>query len=143
MPPILKRLTAVASSAALALSFLAVTPSAAQAGDDKLFKFIVGATALGIIAHGLSQNQRHHGQVSRHHHPPARTHHAPKHQHRAALLPQSCALSYHDRGARRAGYDGACLRHAGFRNLPGDCAIRSNHGRLYSANCLAQRGYRI
>lgn len=141
MPPILTKLTTMASTAALAMSLVAFTPSQAQAGDDKLFKFIVGATALGIIAHGLSQNQRHQGQTSRH--PAPRPHHAPKHYHHAAVLPQHCALSYHDRGTRRAGYDGTCLHHAGFRHLPGDCAVRSNHGRLYSANCLAQRGYRI
>lgn len=87
--PGLSRLTSLASATALALGLAAATPQPAQAGDDALFKFIVGATALGIIAHGLSRP----------------SHAAPRHHHGHAypVAPAACRVTYYQHGRRHTG----------------------------------------
>lgn len=64
----------------------------------------------------------------------------------ADVLPQHCALTYRQGGARLTGYDGACLEQAGLRRLPQACAMqargRQNRQTIYDADCLISVGYR-
>lgn len=64
----------------------------------------------------------------------------------ADVLPQHCALTYRQGGARLTGYDGACLEQAGLRRLPQACAMqargRQSRQTIYDADCLISVGYR-
>lgn len=78
-------------------------------------------------------------------HPP-RSQQPPAPPHRA-LLPEHCETSFRHRGERDRGYDPACLSRAGFRNLPGHCALevrgdRGGYRWVYSARCLTDAGFR-
>lgn len=60
-----------------------------------------------------------------------------------AHLPRHCEMTYRQRGMRVDGYDGACLRDAGLRNLPRHCRVSDRSGRQYfNADCLHDAGYR-
>ncbi|MFN3953941.1 MAG: hypothetical protein ACK4LQ_05755 [Pararhodobacter sp.] len=60
-----------------------------------------------------------------------------------AHLPRHCEMTYRQHGMRVDGYDGACLRDAGLRNLPRQCRVSDRSGRHYfNADCLNDAGYR-
>lgn len=60
-----------------------------------------------------------------------------------ARLPRHCEMVYRQSGMRIDGYDGACLRDAGLRNLPRQCRVSDRAGRHYfNAECLFDAGYR-
>jgi hypothetical protein len=132
-----KRLTACLAAAALAFTSLAASTSPARANDDALVKFLLGATAIAIIAAGTSKS-RGKSQSSKHAHP-HHYHHAPRH---AVFLPAHCQTSYRSKGKTYRAYKAGCLHHAGMRHLPHACLVSTHHGHVYRGHCLAQHGYR-
>ncbi len=75
---------------------------------------------------------------SGHHQPRARGH---GHGH-AKHLPDHCRTRYSYRGQQHWGYRSGCLQRARVRDLPQTCQVRQSDGRLYSAHCLRQHGFR-
>ena len=139
------RLTACLAAAALALTSFAASTTQARASDDAFVKFLLGATAIAIIAAGTSKSrsrssgpQKHHAQP-RHYHAPKAHAQPPR---RAVFLPRHCATSYRAHGKTHRAYQAGCLHHAGVRHLPHACLVSTRQGHVYGGHCLAQHGYR-
>lgn len=128
-----KHLTACLAAAALAFTSLAASTSPARANDDALVKFLLGATAIAIIAAGTSKSRR--KSQPKYHAPP-------HHHHRAHSLPAHCQTNYRAKGKTYRAYKAGCLHHAGMRHLPHACLVSTHHGHVYAGHCLAQHGYR-
>lgn len=69
-------------------------------------------------------------------------HAAPRPQPQPTVLPRQCAITYSYRGNHHRGFDAACLRRNGLRNLPQNCVVRGSNGNIYGAQCLRDAGYR-
>ncbi len=138
------RLTTCLAAAALAVTSLSASTTPARASDDAVVKFLLGATAIAIIAAGTSKSRSNPPKTHKQHAAP-RHHHAPKtHSHRsrhAVLLPQHCATRYRAHGKTYRAYQAGCLHHAGLRRLPSACLISTRSGHVYGGHCLSQHGY--
>jgi hypothetical protein len=123
------RSTALIAALAIVGTTMTFGSTPAQASDDALLKFLLGATAVAIVVHAASRAQ-------------GRQSHVPPGQARG--LPRHCreTLSIHRRHVEV--YNANCLNHAGLRHLPEQCyeVVRTNYGHraVYRARCL-ERNY--
>lgn len=136
-----RTLTSLTVAAALALGTLTVSATPAAADRRDIMRFVAGATALAIIANGLSQRQGHYGQYRA-----AEPHydHRPR-PHSRAVLPGHCRVTLREGHRTETAYRSGCLHDAGFRNLPHHCEtdVHTSHGwrSFYSEQCLINAGY--
>ncbi len=116
------RATSLLAVSALCIGAIATSATPASASDDRLLKFMLGATAAAVIIHSASRAQGHARPVQ------------------ARGLPQHCRETLGIHGRHVAVYNARCLHQAGFRNLAQHCreTIRTNHGlrSVYRAQCL-------
>lgn len=124
-----RSLTSTLAAGALALSGMLAAPSPAQANDD-LIKFLLGATAVAVIAHAARKGN---AQVVVT--PPANPH----------ALPEHCREILHVRHREVHVFNAQCLQNAHIRHLPDHCyeVVRTNHGNrgVYRAQCLSDAGF--
>jgi hypothetical protein len=136
---IIKTLTNLSLAGALALGTLTASAAPAAADRRDVMRFVAGATALAIIANGLSQRQGHYGQ-----HRTVEPHydHRPRSR---GVLPQHCRVTLREGHRTDSAYRSGCLGDAGFRHLPDHCetSVHTNHGwrSFYYEQCLINAGY--
>lgn len=128
-------ITSMIAAGAIFLASLGASATPAAADRD-IGRFIAGAIALGIIAHGLSNSGPSHRTQTYHY------------QHRPSnILPGYCRVQVRQHGHPRAAYDPQCLRHAGLHRLPRNCqfSVHTRHGwqHYMGERCLVQAGYRV
>ena len=145
----MKTLSAAALSLTLGLTSLGATATPAQANDD-LAKFLFGALAIGIIAHGINEananSTAHQPQVA--HPQPQRPHRPVITPNRAVHIPASCERQVQIENRVRNAYGAPCLRR---NNVPLDriasCAREGTiNGRpltYYTKACLRRAGHRV
>jgi hypothetical protein len=124
-----RSMTSTLAAAAVAVTGLTAAP--AQANDD-VIKFLLGATALAIVVHGVKSGN---AQV---HVPPVST---------PRTLPAECRETLQVRNRNVSVYNAQCLHNAHVRNLPAQCheVVRTNHGNrgIYRERCLQDAGWRV
>jgi hypothetical protein len=124
-----RSVTSSMAAAAVAAAGLAAAP--AQANDD-VIKFLLGATALAIVVHGVRSGNAavHVPQIST-----------------ARTLPVECRETLQVRKRHVQVYNAQCLNNAHVRNLPAQCheVVRTNHGNrgIYREQCLHDAGWRV
>jgi len=122
--------TGALTAAGVALAAMTLPAVPAQASDDALIKFLLGAAAVAIVIHAARSDggsrQDHMRQSSR-------------------ALPTDCQETWTVRHRNIALYNAQCLRNAGLRNLPRQCleTRRTDRGQrsVYRAACLYDAGY--
>ena len=124
-----RSLTSSLAAGALALSSMVAAPNQAQANDD-LIKFLLGATAVAVIAHAARKGN-------------AQVVVTPPSSPRA--LPEHCREVLHVRHREVHVFNAQCLQNAHIRHLPDRCyeVVRTNHGNrgVYRAQCLSEAGF--
>lgn len=125
-----RSMTSTLAAAAVAFTGMSVAPTPAKANDD-VIKFLLGATALAIVVHGVKSGR------AQAHVPPVT---APR------TLPAECRETLRVRHRDVQVYNAHCLHNAHVRNLPAQCyeVVRTNHGNrgVYRARCLRDAGFR-
>lgn len=127
-----RSMTSTLAAAAVAVTGMTAMPTPATANDD-LIKFLLGATALAIVVHGVKSGraQAHVPQVTA----PPRS------------LPAECRETLQVRNRHVDVYNAQCLQNASVRNLPAQCheVVRTNHGNrgIYRERCLQDAGWRV
>jgi hypothetical protein len=123
-------LTSALAAGAVALTGMVATP--AQARNDDLIKFLLGATAVAVIAHAARKGN-------------AQVVVAPPSNPRA--LPEHCREVLHVRHREVHVFNAQCLQNAHVRHLPDHCyeVVRTNHGNrgVYRAQCLSEAGFHV
>ncbi len=126
-----RSMTSTLAAAAVAVTGMVAVPTTARANDD-VIKFLLGATALAIVVHGVKSGraQGHVPHVS-----------APR------TLPAECRETLQVRHREVRVYNAHCLQSAGVRNLPAQCheVVRTNHGNrgVYRQRCLRDAGWSV
>ena len=135
---IAKTFTTLTVAGAIALGSLTMSAAPAAADRRDIMRFVAGATALAIIANGLSQRQGQYG----HRTAEPRYDHRPRH---LGVLPQHCRVTLRDGHRTDSAYRSGCLNDAGFRHLPDHCetSVHTNHGwrTFFYEQCLVNAGY--
>ena len=144
-----RKFIATILAAAIAVTSISATTTAAQAGDKDVARFIVGATALAIIGAAIADEQRKknkaHAGTQSHYKPKPQVHHKPRHN-AGLVAPRKCLINAQTRQGWTKGYAVGCTRHNIRRPaaLPSDCVRRNfaNTSRyFYSARCLRRNGF--
>lgn len=148
-----RKFIATILAAAIAVTSISATTTAAQAGDKDVARFIVGATALAIIGAAIADEQRKknkaHAGTQSHYKPKPQVHHKPRYnnhqrhynnhkprynnhghkpRHNAGLVaPRKCLINAQTRHGWTKGYAVGCTRHNIRRPaaLPSDCVRRN------------------
>ena len=134
----IKTLTAAALSATIGLTSLGVTATPAQANED-LAKFLFGAIAIGIIAHGINEANSNPAPVT------APRPHRPN---RTVTIPSQCERRVSINNRNRNIYRERCLRRNGvpLRRIA-SCARQGEiNGRVatyYRKRCLRRAGHTV
>ncbi|MBR3369082.1 MAG: hypothetical protein IKG52_00465 [Rhodobacteraceae bacterium] len=125
------RTTGALMAAGVAMGAMTLPATPAQASDDALVKFLLGAAAVAIVVHAARSDG---GNTNR-----------GRPQHNSRELPAHCQETWSVRHRNISLYNAQCLRDAGLRNLPRQCleTTRTNRGQrsVYRAACLQDAGY--
>lgn len=135
--------------AAVAATSISVSASPAQAGNDDLAKFLVGATALIIIGSALSADNTH--QAAPVHVKPVQPPKPVKpNKPRRKALTAACVRRHQLHSGKKTKIFGRkCLQshYRHFSSLPKECAVRvstvKGARRGFSIPCLKHNGYYI
>jgi hypothetical protein len=144
-----KTLITTTLAAALAFGPVAGTPAAADSSDAA--KLLLGAIALGVVAHSINRNNDRE---------PSRADTSPggpgprgfdpeRHGRFSRTLPAQCEFEVRTWDGRRDVFGKNCLQREGVRTnrLPDRCEfeVRTDRGRrdVYGARCLRENGYRV
>lgn len=146
----LNRLTLLAAAAAVALTPALAAPAAAKPKNDDVWKFVLGAAALGLIINEVNKDNRDRKpRVERHHDPePFPGFRRDDRRDGRWLIPPQCVETVRTREGWREVVSGGCMADFGLaRGLPRACAfeVRSPWGprTVYGETCLQRQGYRI
>lgn len=151
----LKRLTTTFTAAALALTAGFTAP--ARAGNDDLFKLLLGAAAVGVVLHQANRGGFAARAATPDHAVPQRyrddwrdDRHRDRDRDRARAraVPASCLFDLPGRYGPRPVLGERCVTRWDRRvDLPQACAfdIRPGRGerRVYGLSCLRERGFRV
>ncbi|WP_372837511.1 hypothetical protein [Phaeovulum sp.] len=143
----MKRLIALTTAAAFALTAVTATPAAAWGkNEQQALSAIVGLAILGTIINQAS-NSKAQPAPSRPSHNPAPPR-DDRWEQRSIWLPGSCVRSVRINSRSRDVVSAQCLRDEGVTaRLPSSCAfdIRTDWGtqRVYGTSCLADSGFRV
>lgn len=138
------RLTALAAAAAVALTTAFAAPATAKSKtEDELWKYILGAAAVGILLNEASRDNDRRAFRPGHRQDWNRSDGRFR-----RFIPSQCLLSLRTAGGRRDVVSAGCLADFGLdRGLPQSCAlrVRTQYGprTVYGETCLERNGYRI
>ncbi|MCC5957724.1 MAG: hypothetical protein JJU08_00085 [Rhodobacteraceae bacterium] len=128
------RTTGALMAAGVAMGAMTLPATPAQASDDALVKFLLGAAAVAIVVHAARSDS---GNRAR---PPQGRPHQNSRE-----LPSHCQETWSVRNRNISLYNAQCLHDAGLRSLPRQCLenTRTNRGQrsVYRAACLHDAGY--
>jgi len=150
--------TLTSSVLAATIALTSVTATSANAGNNDLRNFIIGATTLFIIGAAISSDSKAKSKPTKSKRQEYKPDHGfskprragPKKQHaKRKVLPRRCQTTIQGRRGVRTVFGENCLRKrmGSIRGLPERCQrfVRNDHGRrsVYSAKCLRDSGYRV
>ncbi len=143
----MKRLIALTTAAAFALTAATATPAAAWGkSEQQALGAILGIAILGTILNQASNGSAQ--PAPRPSYTPSRPPRDNRWEERTTWLPASCVRSVRLNSGSRDVISAQCLRDEGVSaRLPSSCAfdIRTDWGtqRVYGTSCLADSGFRV
>ncbi|MDD7971384.1 hypothetical protein [Roseinatronobacter alkalisoli] len=129
------RTTGALMAAGVAMGAMTLPATPAQANDDALVKFLLGAAAVAIVVHAARSDGGSSNRGGNRGRPPQNSRELPAH----------CQETWSVRNRNIALYNAQCLNDAGLRHLPRHCLENSRtnrgHRSVYRAACLHDAGY--